>query len=151
MLIFLDIDGVMVPAKGWKAPELLEDGFPAFSDKAARALKNLVSENITIVLTTSHKANHSIQEWKDIFSNRGIDLVNIIALPENINNLSRKDEIVNWINLNPLNEEFVIVDDDRSLNELPVFLKENLIQTSPYIGLTEAHLENIKPLSRALH
>jgi hypothetical protein len=30
MLIFLDIDGVMVCVKGWKSPELLNDGFPAF-------------------------------------------------------------------------------------------------------------------------
>ncbi|MDI3318583.1 HAD domain-containing protein [Pinibacter soli] len=43
MLIFLDIDGVMVPAKGWKAPEMLSDGFPAFSNKATNALRNLVS------------------------------------------------------------------------------------------------------------
>ena len=33
MLLFLDIDGVMVPAKGWKSPELLNDGFPAFSSR----------------------------------------------------------------------------------------------------------------------
>jgi hypothetical protein len=31
MLIFLDIDGVMVPAKSWERPVLLKDGFPAFS------------------------------------------------------------------------------------------------------------------------
>ena len=31
MLFFLDIDGVMVPAKGWKSPEFLDDGFPAFN------------------------------------------------------------------------------------------------------------------------
>ncbi|MDI3318582.1 HAD domain-containing protein [Pinibacter soli] len=98
------------------------------------------------MLTTSHKANYTIQEWKDIFSRRGIDVFNLKALPENINNVSRKDEIVSWVNLNPLSEEFIIIDDDRSLNELPGFLMENLIQTSPYIGLTEAHLENIKSL-----
>ncbi|MBV4357892.1 HAD domain-containing protein [Pinibacter aurantiacus] len=146
MLIFLDIDGVMVPAKGWKAPEILNDGFPAFSSKATDALRNLVSGNVTVVLTTSHKANYTIQEWKDIFSKRGIGVFNLKALPENINNLSRKEEIVNWVNLNPLSEEFIIIDDDKSLNELPGFLKENLIQTSPYIGLTDAHLENIQLL-----
>jgi len=146
MLIFLDIDGVMVPAKGWKAPEILNDGFPAFSNKATDALRNLVSENVTVVLTTSHKANYTIQEWKDIFIRRGVDIFNLKALPENIYNVSRKEEIVNWVNLNPLSEEFIIIDDDKSLNELPGFLKENLIQTSPYIGLTKAHLENIQSL-----
>jgi hypothetical protein len=47
MLIFLDIDGVMVPAKGWKSPELPDDWFPAFSDTASRVLQNLVSEDTT--------------------------------------------------------------------------------------------------------
>jgi hypothetical protein len=141
----------MVPAKGWKVPEFLGDGFPAFSDKATHALKSLVSKNATVVLTTSHKANYTIQEWKEIFSNRGISVFNLRTLPENINSLSRKDEIINWVTLNPLNEEFIIIDDDKSLNELPDFLKENLVQTSPYIGLTEAHLENIKQLSSEKH
>lgn len=153
MLVFLDIDGVMVPAKGWKAPEFLNDGFPAFSDKATHALNNLVSNNVTVVLTTSHKANYTIQEWKDIFKNRGISILKLKSLPENIDNLSRKEEIVSWITLNPLSEEFIIIDDDRSLNDLPNFLKKNLIQTSPYIGLTEAHLENIGIISskKSLH
>lgn len=144
MLLFLDIDGVMVPAKGWKSPEILNDGFFAFSAKATHALQSLISENATIMLTTSHKSKFSIEEWKSIFKNRGINIERIKSLSENFNNLSRKDEIVNWFNVNSVNEEFVIVDDDKSLNELPNFLKENLVQTSPYVGLTEEHLEAIQ-------
>jgi hypothetical protein len=148
MLFFLDIDGVMVPAKGWKSPEFLNDGFPAFSSKAIITLQNLISNEDTILLTTSHKAKFSIEEWKNIFKNRGINIENIRALPENLNNLSRKDEIINWFNVNSIDEDFVIIDDDKSLNELPDFIKENLVQTSPYIGLTEEHCEAIKSVSR---
>ncbi len=148
MLFFLDIDGVMVPAKGWKSPEFLNDGFPAFSSKASVSLQNSISEEDTILLTTSHKAKFSIEEWKSIFKNRGINIKNLRALPENLNNLSRKDEIVNWFNINRVDEDFVIIDDDNSLNELPDFLKENLVQTSPHIGLTEAHCVAIKSMSR---
>ena len=152
MLLFLDIDGVLVPAKGWKSPEFLNDGFPAFSIKATNTLQRLISDDVTIVLTTSHKAKFSIEEWKSIFKNRGIDIEKIISFPENFNNLSRKDEIVNWFNVNNVVEDFVIIDDDKSLNELPNFLKENLVQTSPYIGLTEEHLGVIKSISlRGLH
>jgi len=148
MLFFLDIDGVMVPAKGWKSPEFLNDGFPAFSSKAIITLQNLISNEDTILLTTSHKAKFSIEEWKNIFKNRGINIENIRALPENLNNLSRKDEIVNWFNVNSIDEDFVIIDDDKSLNELPDFIKDNLVQTSPCIGLTEEHCEAIKSVSR---
>lgn len=147
MLFFLDIDGVMVPAKGWKSPEILNDGFPAFSVKATHSLQGLISDNVTIILTTSHKSKFSIDEWKSIFKNRGISIEKIKSLPENFNNLSRKDEIVNWFNGNFVEEDFVIIDDDKSLNELPDFLKENLVQTSPYIGLTDEHVETIKSIS----
>ena len=147
MLFFLDIDGVMVPAKGWKSPEVLNDGFPAFSNKAIRAFQSLISEEDTVMLTTSHKAKFSVEEWKSIFKNRGINVEKIKSLPDNFNNLSRKDEIVNWFNVNNVDDNFVIIDDDKSLNELPHFLKKNLIQTSPYIGLTEEHLETIKSFS----
>ncbi|MCX6316052.1 MAG: HAD domain-containing protein [Bacteroidetes bacterium] len=147
MLFFLDIDGVMVPAKSWKSPECLTDGFPAFSSKAIATLQHSLAEEDTIILTTSHKANFSIEEWKSIFKNRGIHIEKLKSLPENINNLSRKDEIVNWLQVNSIGEVFVIIDDDKSLNDLPVHLKENLVLTSPYIGLTEEHLKLIKSIS----
>lgn len=143
MLLFLDIDGVMVPAKGWKSPEFLQDGFPAFSSKATRALQRIISEEVTVMLTTSHKSKFCIEEWKSIFANRGISIDKIKSLPENLNNLSRKDEIIAWFSLNNSNEDFIIIDDDKSLNDLPSYLKGNLVQTSPYIGLTEEHVETI--------
>ncbi|BDQ11651.1 HAD domain-containing protein [Sediminibacterium sp. TEGAF015] len=140
MLILLDIDGVMVPAKGWKSPELLNDGFPEFSSKATIALQQLISDDDTIMLTTSHKTNFSIEEWKSIFRNRGIHTNKIERLPENIDNLNRKDEIVNWFKVNNTKENFIIIDDDTSLNDLPDYLKAHLVQPSPLIGLTEEHL-----------
>ena len=146
MLLLLDIDGVMVPAKGWKTPELLSDGFPSFSDKSTITIQSLISNDVTIMLTTSHKAKFSIQEWKSIFKRRGIVVEKIKSLPENINNLNRKDEIVHWFNSKNVDEDFVIVDDDKSLNDLPNFLKEHLVLTSPYVGLTEEHLETIKSI-----
>ena len=152
MLIFLDIDGVMVPAKGWKSPELLSDGFPAFSTKASRVLQNLISEDTTVILTTSHKSNYTVEDWRSIFRKRGINIEKIKTLENNVDNFSRKKEISNWFDANAINEAFVIVDDDKSLNSLPDFLKRNLILTSPLIGLTEEHLENIRAiLNKDLH
>lgn len=140
MLLLLDIDGVMVPARSWKSPEFLNDGFPAFSSKAIRVIQDLINDNFTVILTTSHKSNFSINEWKNIFRVRGIDIQNLNLLPNNIHNRSRKDEIVSWFSTRIVAENFVIIDDDKSLNELPIFLKEHLVQTAAHIGLTEDHL-----------
>lgn len=146
MLFFLDIDGVMVPAKGWKSPEFLDDGFPAFSSKATLVLQALISKEDTIMLTTSHKSKFSIEEWKNIFKKRGLNIENVKTLPENINHKSRKDEIVIWFNTNRVDDDFLIIDDDKSLNELPEFLKRNLVQTNAYVGLTDEHKEIIKSI-----
>jgi hypothetical protein len=145
MLIFLDIDGVMVPAKGWKVPELSNDGFPAFSSKAIQVLQSLISDETTLILTTSHKSNYSINEWIEIFKNRGIEIKNIKSLENNsTTNFNRKDEILNWFNANIISEDYIIIDDDTSLNALPKYLKDHLLLTSPLIGLTDEHLDTIK-------
>ena len=148
MLLFLDIDGVMVPAKGWKNPELLSDGFAAFSVKAVNVLQNLISEDTTVMLTSSHKSNYSIGEWKDIFSKRNIHIEKIKLLDRNIDNLGRKDEIERWFHLNNTHEDFLIIDDEKSLNSLPEYLKRNLILTSPLIGLTNEHLANASNIKK---
>ncbi len=105
---------------------------------ACRVLQCLITDGDTIMLTTSHKARFSIEEWKAIFRNGGLIIHNIQSLPENTAHLSRRDETVHWFALNQVGEDFLIIDDDRSLNELPDFLKERLMQTSSYIGLADA-------------
>lgn len=138
MIVFLDIDGVMVHAKSWSRPAILEDGFVDFNPKAVRALNRIISEtSAKIILTTSHKHLYSISEWKSIFTKRNVSINEISSLPENKEHLNRKSELISWFNINKLDDEFVIIDDDRSLHELPEFLKSKWIQTSSSIGLTE--------------
>ena len=138
MLVYLDIDGVMVPANSWRRPEILEDGFPEFSPMATKALNRIISNlSADIVLTTSHKSKYSLNQWKNIFKRRNINFNRISKLPENKNHLNRKDELLKWfINRRKL-DDFIIIDDDKSLNALPYSLKERLIQTSGGIGLTD--------------
>jgi len=142
MLIFLDIDGVLVPAAGWKAPQLLEDGFPMFTSKATKALQQLLSDTTTIILSTSHRNRFTIDQWKTIFKNRGLNIGSLKLLASNYN--SRKDEILGWFNTHNVHEDFVIIDDDTTLNALPQYLKEHLILTSPLVGLTSEHVAEIK-------
>lgn len=139
MLILLDIDGVLVPANSWKRPEFMEDGFPVFNPRSVKALQRIISEtNASVLLTTSHKTNYSISQWKDLLKIRGISPKKIHRLTTNSLQTTRKDEILEWYKEKHVpNEEFVIIDDDKMLNDLPEDLKRNLVLTSPSIGLTD--------------
>ena len=119
MFIFLDIDGVMVPSKSWSLPPMLPYGFPALSSNATSVLKQLIGDDTTLMLTTTHKSNYNIDEWKTLFKERGIDIQKLDVLSDNVQMMSRKDEIVKGFNTHYINEDFIIIDDDKSLNDLP--------------------------------
>ena len=142
MLILLDIDGVMVQAASWKPVEILDDGFTSFNARAVSGLQRIISEtNASIVLTTSHKSKYNLAQQQEIFKKRGITAI-INKLDDNKNYLTRKEEIINWANDNKHSNQFVIIDDDKSLNGLPNNLKEKLIQTSAMIGLNDEDTSN---------
>lgn len=132
MVIFLDIDGVMVPIKSWEKTDILTDGFSKFSESSIKALNKLLTEETKVILTTSHRFSYSIGEWKDIFKKREVNISNIEILPFMGNN--RKNNILEWFENNDSND-YLIIDDDKSLNDLPLEMKEKLILTSPMIGL----------------
>lgn len=138
MLILLDIDGVMVSGASWRKPEILEDGFPAFGANAIKALQKIISKTgANIVLTTSHKLSYTIPEWHAIFKCRFIEVDKIDRLPTDTMSMSRKDEILQWYGNRETSECFVIIDDDTSLNDLPLIIKEKLVLSSSIIGLTD--------------
>lgn len=142
MFILLDIDGVMVPAASWKAPNLLEAGFAAFKQSAVMSLNKIIAEtNATIILMSSHRDRYSNAEWQEIFSNRGI-AAKIQKCDIRFNTgVSRRDLISQWFNTNEAVKNFVIIDDDKSLNDLSSDLKQNLVLTDSLVGLTEALAE----------
>lgn len=103
------------------------------------ALQNIISEtNADILLTTSHKSKYTLDQWRNIFELRGISINNINVLPENTNNLSGRDEILKWYNLHESEIDYIIIDDDESLNSLPEFIKCNLLQINATVELTKS-------------
>lgn len=142
MLLLLDIDGVMVHASPWKKIDSLDDGFYEFMPRAVEGLRRIISETgASIVLTTSHKSTFSLAEWKNIFKKRGID-TEVSKLDDNHEFLSRKDEILRWKNNNAECEDYVILDDDKSLHDLPGSIKERVVFTLSYTGLKPENVES---------
>lgn len=141
MKILLDFDGVLITAPAWKQAPLHPDGFLMFNECCVKNLNKIITatQANTIVLTTTHRIKYSIIEWKNLFKNRGITISDI----EKVNNCNklelmpkRKIEIEEWADGQaPLN--FLILDDDLSLHELPPHIKSRWVKTSPLIGLSE--------------
>lgn len=139
MKFFLDIDGVMVHANPGKRVEFDEDGFYKFNTAAVEVLNSVIDSDgdDELILSTSHRFRFSVGEWKNIFLSRGIHIgnISIIDIPVQ-NKVPRRTEIVTWINEHHLDaKDIVIIDDDKSLNELPSDLKERLVLTNSYVGL----------------
>ena len=126
---------------GWRLTETHSDGFLKFNDRAEKNLIRLITEtNASIVLTTTHRISYSIEKWKEIFNNRGIPVETI----EKVNTkqavgdmVDRGNEIKEWVDNFGTGKSFVIIDDDLSINALPIEIKDKWVMTKSMIGLDE--------------
>lgn len=139
MTIILDIDGVMNTTPPWKKCELLEDGFMSFNENSVKNLNYLIHKTDAIIaLTSSHKDSFTCAQWIAIFMRRGIhiDMINKADTKEN-----RYAEVVDY--LDGLRDDYIIIDDDKSLNDLPIDVKEKLFITNSLTGLDSEVVEKI--------
>ncbi len=140
MIFFLDIDGVMVHADPHRQVELEKDGFYKFNTVAVQVLKSVLqTTKDELILSTCHRFRYNVTEWRHIFKARGLSIrkISILDLPVEMK-VNRRSEIIKWIDEKHLDpKDIVIIDDDKSLNDLPPHLKERLVLTNPYVGLNK--------------
>ena len=145
MIILLDIDGVLVTTPSWKVPDQLADNFMKFNETATENLAKLYNEtNASIVLTTTHRINFSIEKWFEIFNVRGLNFQNISKINDrnSIDTLlDRATEIKEWVEKFGGQANYVVIDDDLSINGLSDSIKERCILTKPLIGFDKFCLE----------
>ena len=141
MILLIDIDGVLEISPSWKKPEFLEDNFYKFNEQAQKNLIEIIDKiNPEIILTTTHRINYNLTEWNQIFKLRGInvDKISKINDAKKATDLKKRNiEIEEWF-LKNSTAEFLILDDDKSLNELPNNLKNRWIQIDSMFGITES-------------
>ncbi|QQD14000.1 HAD domain-containing protein [Sphingobacterium sp. UDSM-2020] len=154
MIFFLDIEGVLVHANPHQIVELEDDGFYKFNPQAIQILKSIIYKTKDkVILSTSHRFKYNIQEWKVIFERRGLEIRNLSILDDkkylSNHRHTRKEEILEWIQSNNLDyKDVVIINDDKSLNDLPTYLKNRLILTNSYTGLNDIILTQAYLLNR---
>lgn len=145
MIILLDIDGVLETTPSWRRAEIDTDGFMKLNENALENLSILHKKtNASIVLTTSHRINYDETKWKEIFRLRGLNFDSISKLnskTEISQLLDRGSEIKEWVEKKGQGHNYVIIDDDQSINALPEYIKERWVATRPSIGFDKEALE----------
>lgn len=141
MILLLDIDGVLEISPPWKKPEFLEDKFYKFDENSQKNLIEIIEEiSPEIILTTTHRVNYNLTEWDQIFKLRGINISKITKINDaktTIEIKRRNTEIEEWFLHNRM-AKFLILDDDKSLNELTDELKSRWIKIDSMLGITES-------------
>lgn len=142
--ILLDIDGVLVITPTWRQPDFLADGFMAFDKNCAKNFAKLISQTqAEVVLSSTHRIHHDIETWKEIFANRGI-MIDKFSKTNDVKSYldfqTREKEILDWVNQNST-EKFIIIDDDKSLRNLPSHIQKHWIETQFLTGFDNACLK----------
>ncbi|WP_421948873.1 HAD domain-containing protein [Phaeodactylibacter xiamenensis] len=143
-IIFLDLDGVLInPFPAWKPDEEDRDGYARFNPDCTAHLRTLLEAYpaLKIVISSSRRVGKSLEELEAIFAFRGIKNKVIGKIPEpGEQYLSRAEEIVQYVGQQGL-RHFLILDDDRSLLQLPTAYAPYLVLTEYRAGFDEACLE----------
>lgn len=139
--IFLDLDGVLITTPAWQQDVIAEDGYSVFKPKLVNNLNTLLTKwDFEIVLSSSRRKAHSLEQFNMYFENRGI-LHKISAYtPISVEKKSRKEEIEQYIFDNSI-QNFLILDDDTSLNNLDKRFKDKLVLTKHMLGFNYEKLE----------
>lgn len=140
MVILLDIDGVLVTEPSWRKVESEADGFMRFNKQSAENLADILAQTgASVVLTTTHRINFTGEQWLEIFRLRGIAINSISKLNEKQSLAEMKDrgtEIEDWAKNNSVTN-FVILDDDPSINRLPEWVTQRWVIIKPFKGIDE--------------
>lgn len=140
--IILDLDGVLITTPIWK-PDLVDevDQYSKFDEQCIDNLNVLLSKcTCEIWLSSTRRTVKTLEEFNIIFKNRNIRSPICGFLPEYTDCKTRKEEIVKFIQDYEVTN-FLILDDDRSLNGLHIDVKKRLILTQYIKGF---NLEKLK-------
>lgn len=143
-LLLLDLDGVLITTPTWRADDLAEDGYARFNTTAVDCLNKLLAfADLDIWLSSSRRKALSLDACQEIFRQRGLQQVPLGFLPIYPPSYSRKVEVLTFLKARG-STNFLILDDDKSLNGLDSFYKNRLVLTSYYKGFGVEELELAK-------
>ena len=140
-LLILDLDGVLITTPTWKSDEIDTDGYSKFNHQCVKNLNKFLSEfEFEIWLSSTRRTVKTLEEFNDIFKNRNIEKSINGFVPEYKDCMTRKDEVLRFIKEHKTSN-FLIIDDDKSLNGLDEKYKKKLVLTELLKGFDMEKLE----------
>ena len=128
-ILILDLDGVLITNPSWKSDEIDSDGYSKFNGKCVDNLNQLLSlSKFEIWLSSTRRTMKTLEEFNLIFENRNIKEKIQGFLPEYKECENRREEVEMFIEDFCISN-FLIIDDDKSLNGLSINYKKKLIST----------------------
>lgn len=139
-IILLDLDGVLITTANWRADDIHEDGYSDFDDECVQKLNTLAEETgYDIVLSSDRRRGAGIEKMNERFKARGVEKPIIAYVPDYKEGtdavwLNRRQEIEMFLEeFKP--DNYLILDDDKSLSGASEEIKANWTQTYMCIGL----------------
>ena len=143
-ILILDLDGVLITTPTWKADEMDSDGYSKFNNDCVENLNELLTiEDYDIWLSSTRRIVKTLDEFNLIFAHRKIKKPISGFLPEYEECKNRREEVERFINDSEI-KEFLIIDDDKSLNGILKGYKEQLVLTELIKGFDGERLEFAK-------
>lgn len=140
-LLILDLDGVLITNPSWKADRIESDGYSEFNESCVENLNRLLTfSEFDIWLSSTRRTVKTLAEFNLIFKNRGIKKEIVGFLPEFKDCKNRREEVLKFITEFKASE-FLIIDDDKSLNGLESGIRESLILTELTKGFNSEKLK----------
>lgn len=139
--LILDLDGVLITTPIWKKDELDSDGYSKFNVNCVDNINKLLEQaNFEIWLSSTRRKVKTLMEFNRIFEKRNIKkaIKGFVPVYQDCN--TRRDEIIRFIEEFEV-LDFLIIDDDKSLNGLKENQKEKLILTELQKGFDKEKLQ----------
>ena len=146
--MILDLDGVLITTPPWKPDRIDRDGYSEFNESCVENLNTLLaSTEFDIWLSSTRRTVKTLNEFNVIFKNRGIKNKIVGFLPVYPDCKTRREEVQKFITDFSVSD-YIIIDDDKSLNGLEPKIKKHLISTELMKGFNfqklKEVLENLK-------
>jgi hypothetical protein len=133
-VILIDLDGVLITTPSWKADIIHTDGYSDFNETTVENLNALINQvDAELWLTSSRRSGKKLVEFNEIFKNRKILKELHGYIPGGNYGLDRLTEINAFLDHEPI-KNFLIIDDDNSLQDLDPKRKKYWVKTNPLIG-----------------